>query len=74
MSFQDLDFKSDRACLTRPGNSVPATSTNHLKLLLKLLLVATMCHAAGVQCIELAALGQSCGFYPQVNGSITRTR
>jgi len=42
MSFQDLDFKSDRTRLARPGNSVPATSTRHLNPLVKLLLVSTI--------------------------------
>jgi murein DD-endopeptidase MepM/ murein hydrolase activator NlpD len=42
MSFQDLDFKSDRACLTRPENSVPVASTNHLNPLVKLLLISTI--------------------------------
>ena len=42
MSFQDFDCKSDRACLIRPGNSVSATSTNHLNLMVKLLLVSTI--------------------------------
>ena len=42
MSFQDLDFKSDRACLNRPENSVPVASTNHLNPLVKLLLISTI--------------------------------
>jgi murein DD-endopeptidase MepM/ murein hydrolase activator NlpD len=42
MSFQDLDFKSDRTGLTGPGNSVPATSARHLNPLVKLLLVSTI--------------------------------
>ncbi len=42
MSFQDLDFKSDRTGLARPGNSVPATSTRRLNPLVKLLLVSTI--------------------------------
>jgi len=42
MSFQDLDFKSDRACLTRPENSVPVASNNHLSPLVKVLLVSTI--------------------------------
>ena len=42
MSFQDLDFKSDRACLNRPENSVPVAATNHLNPLVKLLLISTI--------------------------------
>jgi murein DD-endopeptidase MepM/ murein hydrolase activator NlpD len=42
MSFQDFDFKSERACLIRPGNSVSATSTNRLNRLVKLLLASTI--------------------------------
>jgi murein DD-endopeptidase MepM/ murein hydrolase activator NlpD len=41
MSFQDFDFKSDRAYLARPRNPVYIQSTFQLKLPLKLLLVAT---------------------------------
>ena len=42
MSFQELDFKSDRACLKRPGNSASTTSAFRLNLPVKLLLVATV--------------------------------
>ena len=42
MSFQDFDFKSDRACPTRPGNSVAGPSTGHRKIVVKLLLVSTI--------------------------------
>ena len=42
MSFQDFDFKSNRARLTRPVNSAPATSASHPNLPVKLLLVATI--------------------------------
>ena len=42
MSFQDFDFKSDRACLDRPGNSVPESSTGQLSIMVKLLLVSTI--------------------------------
>jgi len=41
MSFQDLDFKSDRACLTRSGSAAPATPAFHPGLPIKLLLAAT---------------------------------
>ncbi len=41
MSFQDLDFKSDRACLTRPGSAVLVVSINHLNPLIKLLLISS---------------------------------
>ncbi|TNF88981.1 MAG: LysM peptidoglycan-binding domain-containing protein [Gammaproteobacteria bacterium] len=42
MSFQDLDFKSDRARLSRSGNVAPAARTFHPGLLIKLSLVATL--------------------------------
>jgi len=42
MSFQDLDFKSDRACLNRPENSVPVASSKHLNPMVKLLLISTI--------------------------------
>ena len=42
MSFQDFDFKSNRARLTRPVNSAPATSASHPNLPVKLLLVTTV--------------------------------
>jgi hypothetical protein len=42
MSFQDFDFKSNRARLTRPVNSAPATSASHPNLPVKLLLVTTI--------------------------------
>jgi len=42
MSFQDLDFKSDRAYLPRSVNPAPAIPGFHLKLLFKLLVVATV--------------------------------
>ena len=42
MSFQDLDFKSDRDYLPRSGNAVPAVSSFRPGLLIKLLLVATV--------------------------------
>jgi LysM repeat protein len=42
MSFQDLDFKSGHAHLQWPQNSVSATSAFHVKVPLKLLLVATV--------------------------------
>ena len=42
MSFQDLDFKSDRACPTRLENSASATSTKHLNPMVKLLVVSTI--------------------------------
>ena len=42
MSFQDFDFKSDRARLIRPGNSVSATSPVRFNQLVKLLLVSTI--------------------------------
>ena len=42
MSFQDLDFKSDRACAKRSGNSVSTASAFRLNLPVKLLLVATV--------------------------------
>ena len=42
MSFQELDFKSERACLNGSGNSVSTTSAFHLNLPVKLLLVPTV--------------------------------
>ncbi len=42
MSFQELDFKSDHACLSRSGNAAPVTPAFHPGLLIKLLLVATV--------------------------------
>ena len=42
MSFQDLDFKSGHAHLQWPQNSISATSAFHLKVPVKLLLVATV--------------------------------
>jgi murein DD-endopeptidase MepM/ murein hydrolase activator NlpD len=47
MSFQDFDFKSDRAHLARPRNPVPVQSSFHLNLPLKLLLVATVVSLLG---------------------------
>jgi murein DD-endopeptidase MepM/ murein hydrolase activator NlpD len=47
MSFQDFDFKSDRAYLARPGNPLPIQSNFRLNLLLKLLLVATVVSLLG---------------------------
>ena len=42
MSFQDFDFKSDRACPVRPGNTVSAKSSGHLNLMAKLLVITTI--------------------------------
>lgn len=42
MSFQDLDFKSDRGSPARPGNSVAWRSNSRLNLLLKLLMVVAV--------------------------------
>ena len=42
MSFQDFDLKSDCARPTRPGSSASTTSTIHLNLPAKLLLVSTI--------------------------------
>jgi len=42
MSFQDLDFKSDRDYLPRSGNAVATASSFHPGLLIKLSLVATI--------------------------------
>ena len=42
MSFQDLDFKSDRAGATRSGNSLSFRSSFPLNLLLKLLMVTAV--------------------------------
>ena len=42
MSFQDLDFKSDRACLARSENIPSAMPAFHPNLLVKLLLVTTI--------------------------------
>jgi murein DD-endopeptidase MepM/ murein hydrolase activator NlpD len=47
MSFQDFDFKSDRAYLTRPRNPVSIQPSFQLKLPLKLLLVATVVSLLG---------------------------
>jgi len=47
MSFQDFDFKSDRAYLARPRNPVSIQSSFQLKLPLKLLLVATVVSLLG---------------------------
>ena len=47
MSFQDLDFKSDRACLSRPGNVAPAARAFHPGPLIKLSLVATLVSVLG---------------------------
>jgi len=47
MSFQDLDFKSDRARLPRPGRVAPAARSFHPGLLLKLALVATLVSVLG---------------------------
>lgn len=41
MSFQDLDFKSDRACLKTSRTGTPAAPAFHPGLSIKLLLVAT---------------------------------
>jgi len=41
MSFQDLDFKSDRDCLTRSGSTASASPAFHPGPLIKLLLVGT---------------------------------
>ncbi len=42
MSFQDLDFKSDRVSLVRHELTVRADQKSHLKITAKLLLVATL--------------------------------
>jgi murein DD-endopeptidase MepM/ murein hydrolase activator NlpD len=42
MSFQDLDFKSDRASLARSGNPLVLLSNFQLNLLVKLLMVAAI--------------------------------
>ncbi|MEE8365102.1 MAG: peptidoglycan DD-metalloendopeptidase family protein [Gammaproteobacteria bacterium] len=42
MSFQDLDFKSDRAALVRHQQVYPSSSGLRMKFLIKLLLVATV--------------------------------
>ncbi|MCP4389037.1 MAG: peptidoglycan DD-metalloendopeptidase family protein [Gammaproteobacteria bacterium] len=42
MSFQDLDFKSDRACLSRSEKLAPASPAFHPGILIKLSLVATV--------------------------------
>ena len=42
MSFQDLDFKSDRVVWTGSKSSRPALSATHVKILAKLSLVATV--------------------------------
>ena len=47
MSFQDLDFKSDRARLSRPGKVAPAARAFHPGLLIKLSLVATLVTVLG---------------------------
>ncbi len=47
MSFQDFDFKSDRAYLTRSRNPVSIQPNFQLKLPLKLLLVATVVSLLG---------------------------
>jgi len=47
MSFQDFDFKSDRAYLARPRNPVSIQPSFQLKLPLKLLLVATVVSLLG---------------------------
>ena len=42
MSFQDLDFKSDGACLPEPGKTTPVSPAFRLNLIVKLLLVTTV--------------------------------
>ena len=42
MSFQDLDFKSDRAYSSRSGNAAPALPAFFPGLMIKLMLVATL--------------------------------
>ncbi|HEY5738232.1 MAG TPA: peptidoglycan DD-metalloendopeptidase family protein [Gammaproteobacteria bacterium] len=42
MSFQDLDFKTERVCLSRSVNPLPSPADFHPGVLLKLLLVATV--------------------------------
>ncbi len=42
MSFQDLDFKSDRICLSRSVNPLPSPPDFHPGFLLKLVLVTTV--------------------------------
>ena len=42
MSFQDFDFKSDRARPVGTGNSVAASSSGHLSFMIKLMVISTI--------------------------------
>jgi len=47
MSFQDLDFKSDRASMARSGNPLSKRSSSHFNLLLKLLMLTAVATLLG---------------------------
>lgn len=65
MSFQDFDFKSDRARLTRSGSSAPALSAFQLSILIKLVLIASAIMLLGFSVTNWQPLAEAADSTPK---------